>query len=89
MPIITEPAFILLTIIAYGVFFYGIISKGKTKEQKQQKVIIFTISCMFLLLTAALSTPVNNQIIGLLNFGLALLAVALIIVYSAGVLPDV
>jgi len=84
--IVTENAFLILAALAYLLFFYGLFHRSATDAQMQQKTVVLVLSMLFLFVTAALSTPANNQVIGLLNVGLGFLAAALALITSAELL---
>lgn len=73
MALITENVFILLLIIAYGSFFFAFYKA----KQGSKSVGLYLFSVFFLLITAMASVPVENQIIGLINIPIAIIAAAL------------
>jgi len=86
---ITENGYLILCIVAYALLFFGIFGRGKNKQAAQMKILALMLSFLFLWTTAVLSTPANNQIIGLLNLALGMLAAGLTVYYATTVMPNV
>lgn len=80
MALITENVFILLLIIAYGSFFAAFY---KTR-QGAKSVGLYIFSTFFLIITAMASVPVNNELIGLINIPIAIIAAALALTDAPG-----
>lgn len=84
MPLITESAFLIIAIIGYGLFFYGLLGRN----DNQDRVKIYLLAMLFLLVTAVTGNSTNNQVLGLLSLALAIVAGALASINSAEVLPN-
>lgn len=82
-PRMSENAYTLLLIIAYASLIAGLFARIEPK----QRVVLLLLATLFLFLTAATSTLVNNQAVGLLNLGLGMLAAGLALVHSTEVMP--
>jgi hypothetical protein len=80
----TEPAYLLLLIIAYGLFLAGLFAR----VDPHTKITIIMLAMLFLMLTAIVSILFDNHAIGLLNFGLGVLMGALVIVHATEMLPN-
>lgn len=77
-PRMTEAAFILLVLIAYGLFLLGMFGR----INPHSRIYVYLLAMLFLFVTAVASVLFDNYVIGLLNVGLGIIAGALAVIHS-------